>query len=459
MNPGAERSSQTVNARRLHRWRRVAGFAPDYLRSVMRREWQLALLALCGLAPGVAVLTAWLNLALQLRTAGVSASSHAGWLLPGVVLERLGLGGVLVGAGVVTLLIGGLGLANAYLASVERRAPQLALLHAAGLQRREVSVLLLLEAACAGLLGSAAGLVGGLILSRLSWMAAGRYFGFTSPYQPEATALLTALAVGLLAALLFMGTTALASLQIEPALALRGQDRPYLLRSWRRKETAIYGTLYAVALVVAAGLPALPSASLFLLAGLTALLGLLLTGGGWLVTWLFERLPAPMSAIRWRMALQGLARYPRHTAGLTLAMIAGAYAVGLAALATSNGAPIFSFPAWVAGGILVAGGGLVLTAAALAALERRQELALLVALGVRQSRVRQLTLLEYGIVAVCGGTLGASLALINWAWAGAGNWRSALLIAVVDVLATLIAAWAGAAPVLWHLARRNPGRN
>ena len=153
MNPGAERSSQTVIARRLHRWRRVAGFAPDYLRSVMRREWQLALLALCGLAPGVAVLTAWLNLALHLRTVGVSASSHAGWLLPGVVLERLGLGGVLVGAGVVTLLIGGLGLANAYLASVERRAPQLALLHAAGLQRREVSVLLLLEAACAGTIG------------------------------------------------------------------------------------------------------------------------------------------------------------------------------------------------------------------------------------------------------------------------------------------------------------------
>ena len=376
------------------------------------------------------------------------------------MLERLGLGGVLVGAGVVTLLIGGLGLANAYLASVERRAPQLALLHAAGLQRREVSVLLLLEAACAGLLGSAAGLVGGLILSRLSWMAAGRYFGFTSPYQPEATALLTALAVGLLAALLFMGTTALASLQIEPALALRGQDRPYLLRSWRRKETAIYGTLYAVTLVVAAGLPALPTASLFSVGRVDGS-ARAAAHRGRMADHVAVRTSAGAdvgdSVGVWRC--KALARYPRHTAGLTLAMIAGAYAVGLAALATSNGAPIFSFPAWVAGGILVAGGGLVLTAAALAALERRQELALLVALGVRPSRVRQLTLLEYGIVAVCGGTLGASLALINWAWAGAGNWRSALLIAVVDVLATLIAAWAGAAPVLWHLGRRNPGRN
>ena len=459
MTPRAERSGLAAIARPLLRWWRVLCFASAYLLSVMRRERRLALLALGGLAPGVAVLAAWLNLALHLRTAGVSASSHTGWLLPGVVLERLGLDGVLVGAGVVTLLIGGLGLANAYLASVERRAPQLALLRTSGLNRREVSVLLLLEAACAGLLGSGAGLVGGLILSRVSWMAAGQYFGFNNPYRPDTMAFLTAQAVGMLAALLFMGTTALASLQIQPALALRGQNRPILLRSWRRRETTIYGTLYAVALAMVAGIPALPVASLLLLAGLTALLGLLLTGGGWLLTWLYERLPAPMAAIRLRMALQGLARYPRHTAGLTLAMIAGAYAVGLAALATDDGVLVLSFPAWVAAGILVAGGGLVLTAASLAALERRQELALLVALGVRPSRVRHLMLLEYGIVAICGGTLGASLALINWAWAGAGNWRGALLIAVVDVLATLIAAWVGALPVLWHLARRNLDRD
>lgn len=440
------------------RWGRLLGFAPDYLRSVMRREWQLALLALGGLAPGVAVLAAWLSLALHLRDAGVQAVPHAGWLLPAVVLDRLGLGGVLVGAGVVTLLIGGLGLANAYLASVERRTPQLALLRGVGLNRQEVSVLLLLEAACAGLLGSGAGLLGGLLLARLSWAAAGRYFAFSSAFRLEPLALATALAVGVLAALLFMGTTALAALRMEPALALRGQILPLPLRSWREWETAVYGTIYAIALVLVAGLPVLPGQALLLLVGLTALLSVLLTGGGWLLTWLYERLPAPIQAIRWRMALQGLARHPRHTAGLTLAMIAGAYAVGLAALAATDGASLFSFPAWVAAGILVAGGGLVLTAAALAALERRQELALLIALGARPSRVQQLILLEYGIVAVCGGALGAFLALINWAWAGAGNWWGALLISGVDVLAALLSAWAGALPVLWRLARRSPGR-
>ncbi|MDE0432183.1 MAG: hypothetical protein OXH98_20660 [Caldilineaceae bacterium] len=458
MNQMEGRESLAGSSWSIHRWGRVARFAPGYLRSVVRRERQLVLLALGGLAPGVAVLTAWLNLAHHLREVGVSTSSHAGWLLPEVVLVRLGLGGVLVGAGVVTLLIGGLGLANAYLASVERRTSQLALLQSSGLNRREVSVLLVLEATGAGLLGSGAGLFGGLILSPLSWTAAGQYFGFDSPYRPDLLAIVTAQVAGFMAALLFMGTTAIASIRIEPGLVLRGQSGPLLLRSWRRRETIVYGTLYALALVLVAGLPVLPANALILLSGLTGILGLLLNSSGWLLTWLYDRLPAPVFAIRWRLALQGLARYPRHTAGLTLAMITGAYAVGLAALATSDGIAFLSFPAWVAGGILVAGGVLVLTAASLAALERRQELGLFVALGGRPSRVRKLMLLEYSIVAVCGGSLGASLALVNWAWAGGGNWVTALLIAFVDLVATVIAAWAGALPVLWRLGRRPPNR-
>ena len=89
----ALRASMTAIGGPFQRWWRVFCFAPSYLRSVMRREWQLALLALGGLAPGVAVLSAWLNLALYLRPAGVPASSHAGWLLPAFLLERLGLAG------------------------------------------------------------------------------------------------------------------------------------------------------------------------------------------------------------------------------------------------------------------------------------------------------------------------------------------------------------------------------
>jgi putative ABC transport system permease protein len=111
--------------------------------------------------------------------------------------------------------------------------------------------------------------------------------------------------------------------------------------------------------------------------------------------------------------------------------------------------------------LLVACATLVLTTSALAALERRQELGLLAALGARRSLVRRLILLENSIVALAGGVLGALLALLAWSIAGSSNatvgWPVALAIVVVDVLAALATAWAGAAPVLWLISRQPPG--
>ena len=86
MNRRGVRENSAGSSWSFRRWRRVARFAPGYLRSVVRHEWQLVLLALGSLAPGVAVLTAWLNLARHLREESVSTLSHAGWLLPEAVL-------------------------------------------------------------------------------------------------------------------------------------------------------------------------------------------------------------------------------------------------------------------------------------------------------------------------------------------------------------------------------------
>ncbi len=440
-------------------WRRVLWFAPSYLKVTIRHEWQLVILVLGGLAPGVAVLMAWLNLALILSARSLTTDLHqnSGWLLPPFLLERLGLPGVLVGAGVVTLLVGCLGLANVYLASVERRMPELALLRGLGLHRREVFALLFLEATAAGLLGSGVGIVGGLLLSALSWPTARSYFEIEGAYVFYPLVLFVALVTGLLAALLFMGMSAVATLSIGPASVLRGEVPRLLPRSWREWETAVYGTFFAALLVLAAGIPVLPFSSLMVLLVLTVGLSVLLTGGGWLLTRLYARLPAPSQSPLWQLALQGLARHPRHTAGLSLAMITGSYAVGLALLSLLKGGVGGTFPVWVAVGVLVVGGGLVLTAAALAALERRRELGLLVALGTRPSRVRQMVLLEYAIVAFGGGILGALLALGNWAMAGAGDWPAALVIVAVDLLAALLSAWGGAIPVLWRISRWSAG--
>jgi len=437
-------------------------FVLVYLWATARQERRLGLLALVGLGPGVAFLVAWLHLALALQRAASVASQISpeatGWLLPPLLLNLLGLGGVLVGVGVVTLLIGCLGLVNAYVTSVERRAGELALLLALGLNRRWLTFLLLAEAGLTGLLGSAAGLLVGIPLAAAVWSAAQDYFGLADPFALDGRALGVALAAGVLAGLLFMGTTALLGVAVDASHPLRGERPPSPLHRWREWETARYGTLYAGLLALVVGMAVLPLAATGLLVGLAVALSLLLTGGGWLLTRLYARLPIPGQSVLWRMALDGLARHPRHTAGLSLAMIAGSYGVGLAALALMAGGWRALFAVWVAGGVLVAAAGLVLTAAALAAWERRGELALLVALGVRPSRVLRMILIEYGVVALGGGSGGALLALVNWALAGGGVWWSALAILLLDVLAALLSAWIGAAPVLWRISRRSPGR-
>lgn len=159
--------------------------APAYLRTVAQREWQLALLAVIGLAPGVATLLAWVNLAVQVRDQAVQ-QPLAGWLLSGWLLDLLGAAGVLTGAGMVTLLIGCLGLTNAYLTSIERRAPELTLLQSLGLRQRSLFLLLTLEAVAAGLLGSTVGLLLGIGLSRLTWPVAAPYFGLPALLYPGA---------------------------------------------------------------------------------------------------------------------------------------------------------------------------------------------------------------------------------------------------------------------------------
>ena len=109
----------------MTRWRRLSRLAPQFLAASVRRDWPLAALALVSLAPGVAALVAWMQIAWRVRGETLTAAQF-GWVLPAALLEAVTPAGVLLGSGLVTLLVGCLGLSNAYLASVERRLGGLA---------------------------------------------------------------------------------------------------------------------------------------------------------------------------------------------------------------------------------------------------------------------------------------------------------------------------------------------
>ena len=431
--------------------RRFWTFAFDYLSTVAKRERQLALLALVGLAPGVAALTAWLHVAYTISQTG-SSRLFQSWLLPNFLLMLIGVRGVLVGAGVVTMLIGCLGLTNVYLISLERRAEELALLNALGFTRSGITHLLLLEVLCMGLLGSGAGVLLGAILSYLSWPAASSYFGLDIAYSVQPIVLLLGGGIGLLATLLFMGS-AVQTMQIVPATILRG--RPLLLfDQWHELRMSFAGAFFAALLALLASLFVLPLGAVLWLAAFGFFCAFLLIGSGWALTNLYRHLPTSGARPLWTMAVQSLERHRNYTACMVLSLTAGAYGVGISALTWLSGAVGVGFPMWVAGMILVAGASLVFTIAAISAWERRHEFAMLMALGARPSRVRHLILIEYAIVAFGGGIAGALFALINWIWAGApGRLAPVLLLLFIDVAAAFVSAWVGALPVLWVVAR------
>lgn len=444
----------------MTRWRRLGRLAPAFLAASIRRDWPLAALALVSLAPGVAALLAWMQIAWRVRGEMLSPA-QLGWILPPALLEMVTPAGVLLGSGLVTLLVGCLGLSNAYLASVERRLDSLALLLALGLSRWELMALLLLEAMGLAILGVAVGLALGFVLTLAVWLPARDYLalepGFTLYWQPFVAAALA----GLLATWLFVGITGISTALRSPLSALRSRATRHWIRDWGHWRFSTLGVLFTALLVALLGVLALGLRSGLILTGLALVLAVALNAGSLLLTRFYWRLPTPDGWPLWALAVQGLARHRRQTAGMTLAMIAGSLGFGLAALSWVNRRAEAAFPFWVAGMLLLACATLVLTSAALAALERRQELGLLAALGVRRGRVRRLILLENGIVALAGGALGALLALLAWALAAgpasSTAWPLAAAIALVDMLAALATVTAGAAPVLWLISRQPPG--
>lgn len=445
------RAILSLQSSQLRHGQRLRRFALDYLATVARHEWPLGLLALVGVAPGVATLLAWSNLALALQDQ--RGAFLIGWLLPTGLLQRLGAEGVLVGAGMVTLLIGCLSLTNAYLASLERRSAEFALLRVLGLRRRDLLWLLALEALTIGFLASVVGTLLGLSLSWITWREAAHYLALPWRYQLSHTALFTAFGGGWFAVLLFLQTAA--QLTSFFPQELRAATRPErhgvaLRNSW-------LGTAYGAILALLVGLPILALNGAFLLALLAGVVGLLLNGSGWLLTRFYHRLPQTMRHPLWILTLQGLARHPNHTAGMTLAMTTGAYAVGVAAFSWLASAGIARFPFIIALLVLAAGATLVFTVAALAVLERRVEFSLLRALGARRQYLWQLVLLEYGMIAIGGGSIGASMALLTWATSSLGTreqWFVAIIVVGADLLGALASAWIGAAPVFAYLVRQ-----
>ena len=258
----------------------------------VRRDWPLALLALVSLAPGVAALVAWLQIAWRLRDKTIAAA-QLGWVLPPALLTAITPSGVLVGCGLVTLLVGCLGLSNAYLASVERRLGDLALLLSLGLSRLELMALLLMEALGLAVLGTGFGLFLGFLLSVASWLPAHDYLLLPPGFRLFSAPFVISAIAGLLAALLFVEVTGIATGLRSPTSTARVNLRRHWMRDWVQWRFSTLGILFMVLLTALIGAFVLGLRAAVLLTLLALGLAVLLNAGSWLLTRFHWRLPTP----------------------------------------------------------------------------------------------------------------------------------------------------------------------
>ncbi len=154
--------------------------------------------------------------------------------------------------GLVSLLIGGIGIVNTMQVVVRRRTSEIAVLKTIGLDGEQITVLFLVEAVLMGLIGSVAGIV-------LGWIAAYAIKGFaeafvanTLVFRITAAPALTGLVVGGVITTVFGFMPTLAAGQVRPNLVLRPSDTVVPRAGRLRSLAALAVVLTALSLIAQA---------------------------------------------------------------------------------------------------------------------------------------------------------------------------------------------------------------
>ncbi|NDJ75920.1 MAG: FtsX-like permease family protein, partial [Chloroflexi bacterium] len=213
--------------------------------------------------------------------------------------------------GLISLLIGGIGIVNTMLVMVSRRTTEIAVLKTVGLEAEQITTLFLVEAVLMGIVGSIAGIL-------LGWVAAYLLQGFAEQFvaQPltfriSLSPAINGLIVGIVVTTVFGFLPTLAAGQVRPSLVLRPSDnvvpRAGLLRSF----VALLFVIVITSLVAQALTGDLLSSRALRTTGrmvglfLGSLMGLGMVVGGFLAFW--QRQPLAVRAGRWAVYIAGFA--------------------------------------------------------------------------------------------------------------------------------------------------------
>jgi putative ABC transport system permease protein len=239
---------------------------------------------------------------------------------------------MLKGAGVLGLLVGGLGVMNTLQVILARRRLEIAMLKTVGFRREQLLLLIGIETGLIGLVGGLSGALLGSLIARALLDTLGSTGLLMIRWSPDGVVVLGGIAAGFLTAVVFGLQAILASSATRPVALLREQPRARSM-SDTLAQLVLYGVLlllFGLLIGLVLGSPLLGIA--YIIGG--GLLLLALRTVLWIVLWGITRLPAPLPILR--LARASLRSRKTQASLVLLALFAGAFAVTFAAVAISN---------------------------------------------------------------------------------------------------------------------------
>jgi putative ABC transport system permease protein len=241
---------------------------------------------------------------------------------------------MLKGAGVLGLLVGGVGVSNTLQVILARRKLEIAMLKTVGYQNAALLILIGLETGLIGIVGGVIGGAAGIIVTERLLDILNRSGSLMLDWSPDPIIVIGGVSAGAATALVFGLQTILATSATRPITLLRDLP-PHIPPNVAVARLILYALLMTIfGLLVGVVFGSLVQGLGLVFAGILALAVLRVVF--WGVLWVTLKLPVPPLPML-RLARRGLNRRKSQTSLAVLALFAGAFAVTFAAMVVYSG--------------------------------------------------------------------------------------------------------------------------
>ncbi len=232
--------------------------------------------------------------------------------------------------GIVSLLLGSIGIVNTMQVVVRRRTLEVAVLKTLGLQADQVTMLFLVQAFIMGVIGSLFGILLGWLMTFVIKGSAETFLGESLPFRIAPGPAIAGLVVGTLVTTVFGFLPTLSAGQVRPGIVLRPNDNIIPRTGWLRTIGALFIVMIALTVIATGILGSVQVAigvviGTFFMAGFFYFLLLLLL-------WIVGKFFPSFGWIDLRLSLKAVLVGRRRGAFTLLALVVGVFSLSLITL-------------------------------------------------------------------------------------------------------------------------------